>query len=190
MNPKESKFKAATMLVYDIPQGSKIPNPSDVLRRRGVRINLSCWIIPDDRVPFTLIDELKKGGAVVYTVHYDTMELDKIKALAFDLLKQEVARIRATLGATLAKSIIRYAKAKEQSSADGVNSTTQYVKFGLRRAKHHLNSAQESATAFDILADANDLFNALRFELATQTELWFTQCASWKEKAGTMGGSR
>ncbi len=141
-------------------------------------------------MPFALIEELKKAGAVVYTVHYDTMELDKIKRLAFDLLKQEVARIRTTLNATIFTATERYVKAQRQSSVDGVNATAQFVKFGLRRAKHHLNSAQEAATAFDILADANDLFDALRSELATQTELWFTECAMQKEKTAAMGGSR
>lgn len=39
------------LLIYDIPKGTPIPNPSPELRRRGLHLQYSSWVIPEDAIP-------------------------------------------------------------------------------------------------------------------------------------------
>lgn len=58
-----------SVLVYDIPTvPSQIQNPSVNLRRMCVRINLSCWLVKNGRIPFQVIEDLNRGIGVRWFV--------------------------------------------------------------------------------------------------------------------------
>lgn len=81
----------ACLVIYDIPQGSELANPSPKLRRRAIRVNLSCWIVREDLVPYSLLNELAEGGAVYHVVKFDASEGKNLIKMAIQALKKEVA---------------------------------------------------------------------------------------------------
>jgi hypothetical protein len=92
---------ATKILTYDIPSAINFPNPSNILRRRGVRFNLSCWILDEDRVPWSLVEDMKQAGIrKVYVVpgfdtnHEDAQRL-MIDALTEDVRKQQERDLKA-----------------------------------------------------------------------------------------------
>jgi hypothetical protein len=89
-----------TMLMYDIPERSNVTNPSGRLRRIGMRINKSVWIVPTESVPQYLVNELITAGAAVITAPYD-VEASKnllVAAVAFANreLSEAVSRAEAS----------------------------------------------------------------------------------------------
>lgn len=80
----------ASLLVYDVPAALDIDNPSGRLRRLGVRINLSCWAVPDDRMPWVYLQELKDAGVSWHVVAFDAGEAQKIAGIAAEAIEREV----------------------------------------------------------------------------------------------------
>lgn len=87
----ETRNLNACMLIYDIPDTADVPNPSRVLRRLGVRVNLSCWVIPESDVPYTTLHALTEGGATWHTVRFDASEARKLVDMAVAALRRELA---------------------------------------------------------------------------------------------------
>lgn len=80
----------ASMLFYDIPDSANIPNPSGKLRRRAVRINLSCWLIRTEDVPYSLLNGMASKGAKWYVLKFDPTEAGRLLQLAADNLKRDL----------------------------------------------------------------------------------------------------
>jgi hypothetical protein len=82
--------QSLTMLMYDIPDAAEIANPSGRLRRIGLRLNLSVWLVPTGSVPHTLINELIAVGSSVITAPYDTTATAGLLAAAIGFANREV----------------------------------------------------------------------------------------------------
>lgn len=164
------------MLVYDIPQKSHIQNPSDKLRRFAFRINLSCWIMPQYRVPLALVDELKGAGADVELVRFDLNEEKTIRTLARKALAKEVQALRESLTDSIPEKLAEVQKMIEtnehatEQGQEKVKSLDSFVKMRLWRAKRSLESAMEAATVFALTQDVSELFDAARADLAATNE--------------------
>lgn len=83
--------QSLTMLMYDIPDAAEINNPSARLRRIGLRLNLSVWLVPTGSVPQTLINELLAVGSSVITAPYDSTATAGLLAAAIGFANREVA---------------------------------------------------------------------------------------------------
>lgn len=81
----------ACLLIYDIPERVEFPNPSDRLRRLGVRVNLSCWCVPEIDVPYTLLHEMTKAGATWHVVRFDANEAPKLVRMCLGAIRKEIA---------------------------------------------------------------------------------------------------
>lgn len=81
----------ACMLLYDIPDTAEIANPSPVLRRLGLRVNLSCWVIPESDLPYGLLHSMAEAGATWHAVRFDRSEAQKLVAMGVQSLKRELA---------------------------------------------------------------------------------------------------
>src|SRR5262249_44000689 len=80
---------ATHLLVYDIPKKSGLANPSKRLRRLGVRINLSCWVIREENIPWNLLNELREGGASWHTVAFADDEAQTLLTMALEALQRD-----------------------------------------------------------------------------------------------------
>ena len=158
-----SEHEQAVLVVYDIPQSVGFPNPSGKLRSRGIRINLSCWIIPETRVPWALIEEMECAGVSVETVRFAESERDNLIRLAKNAIASEMGRVKAAFE----KSVADAEKKIVDVSVVGLNGGTQSpeekrayrIKKGMQRAKRALVAAKEAAIAFDLLGDIEELID-------------------------------
>src|SRR5262245_3245684 len=92
------------LLVYDIPDAADLANPTPALRGRGVRVNLSCWVVPEDRIPYHLLAEMERRGATWHVVRFADDQLDKLVAMA-----------RATITKHMAEAERRAAQSAERA---------------------------------------------------------------------------
>lgn len=86
----------ARLLIYDIPEGAELDgrpvlNPSGFLRRIGVRVNLSCWVIPEGDIPYNLLNNLRQAGATWHVVRFAPEEGRKLIEMAVESLRREVS---------------------------------------------------------------------------------------------------
>jgi hypothetical protein len=80
----------ACLLYYDIPTRAEVDNPSNVLRRFAVRVNLSCWIIREADIPYALMHRLSEAGVSWNTVPFDPKAGDRIMRTVLEALRTEV----------------------------------------------------------------------------------------------------
>lgn len=98
---------APCLLIYDIPERSGIANPSVRLRRLAIRINLSCWVVRENDLPYALLDSMRTRGAIWHAIKFDSGEVEKLLELALEQIRKE-------LKAAVSRAL------QQQRSAEGV----------------------------------------------------------------------
>lgn len=149
----------ACMLLYDIPDQADIANPSPVLRRLGLRVNLSCWVIPESDLPYGLLHSMAVAGATWHAVRFDRSEAQKLVAMGVQSLKREladqVARAR--------RSEIRASAAMDGSTESTERAEARYQREIAAVTKRYNELAADLATAaarFGIAQEAYGLVDA------------------------------
>lgn len=176
------------MLVYDIPThpAARI-RPPTFLRRIGVRVNLSCWIVPDHLLPWDWIEEVGRGGGVARVVRFDVDESDNIRSTAIEVLRSDLTRMNKSLNAMMAKAKARRefceerqarAAATGRTSAwqDEYDAAMRYVKTNHYRAMRLMRDAQAAMLIFEITNELDDAMRALRDLIKVQQHDFFTVC--------------
>jgi hypothetical protein len=191
----------ANLLFYDIPQCLKIANPSNRLRRVAVRCNLSCWIVPEDKTPFDIIDELKSKGCSVELVRFDENEEPKLRRLAREAMEKETGRIVKGLAKSIALAQKQLADALdnlgeigekklgheylEANNLSGFDEAREKIitkhdaamRAILNRAKKDCVAAEECSICFDLLADVGELVRGTRHAIKVQHDVFYAMLA-------------
>lgn len=87
---------SASLLVYDIPvgaldrDGNRLHNPSPELRRIGFRCTESVWVIPNNLVPYPLLNDLRLAGVEWELVKFDISEAPHLVEMARKSLRAEI----------------------------------------------------------------------------------------------------
>lgn len=134
---------------YDIPEKSKISNPSPFLRRRAIRINLSVWCMPEASIPYSLTQQLEEAGATVYCVAFDAREAENMLSILTDALAKEAKRAIARAEAAIKKAEDKLAESKD--SIDTTQASFDYAaEKAVKRAEALLGDYREAAKVFGI----------------------------------------
>ena len=177
-------FEQAVHLCYLIPERynpktlRKEPvcgNPSDVLRRRGFRIDYSGWLIPTHLVPRTLVAEMREAGAQVTVLRYDMAQREEVLSLVKMKFIEEIGRIEKSLKESIETTAGKFDKARRIQSVDLVNSTVKFGRRAFNKAKRLMNTAQEAALAFGITRDAEELLDGKRAAIAAAAETFIAE---------------
>ena len=184
-------MKKAVLAVYDIPDAKKkfIRNPSPILRRIGVRINLSAWIIPVHLIPWPKFNDIRGAGAALEVVEFAEHEYDKLKILAREALEKEAGTIFKSLLRSIEAAKKAYRAAEGFESPSGEDRRTRLEKSTarlLRKSKKLLVCAEEAAVAFELTADVQTVFDGIRDAIAAKNEAflkWKAEGPAWKREA-------
>lgn len=161
----------AHLLVYDIPQKAKMGNPSYHLRHYGVRVNLSAWIIPDNRIAMVPIDLWREKGAKVELVRFDERDGETIIRLAREALKLEITTMEESLRDGI--KAIRDALAKVASGDEEALAKVSNLAGGhVRRADKAADAAEECSALFGLTADVKPLIDGLRELVVARREMY------------------
>ncbi len=166
----------ACLVVYDIPSKAKCKLPGSVFRPIGIRINLSCWVVPHQLVPWDYLEEIRGYGATTEVVRFDEDEAKKIRNLAHDALRKEISDIYDSFATSL-KRAETWVPAAE-AGVDPEEKRELKVKIILQKAKRHLRYAQEAALAFDLLADVEELLKGRKEAIAAEYDAFFAKAQS------------
>lgn len=161
---------------YDIPLGEErlitrgrrrgqvtrspvYPNPSDTLRRFAIRTSESKWVVPENRIPYVLIQEMREAGCVVWDIPLDMGGLERIREWLAYNLRKEIGEREQSYRDSLAK-------AGEQTSEDKID---RHINNAAGRMTEFLEDIQHAAGIFGL--DINEMVQTTFGKVATlQTE--------------------
>lgn len=193
----------ACLLIYDIPEGAELDgrpvlNPSGFLRRIAVRVNLSCWVIPEGDIPYNLLNNLRRAGATWHVVRFAPEEGRKLIEMAIESLRKEVSE--AVSRSTTARQNAEEQLDQERDMTDPSEVAKAEQRF-LRRAEGIQNRYEEltagleaAAAKFGIapralnLNAANAAINAIKAGMEVRAEA-FAKAAAAAKADGTQNGA-
>lgn len=143
----------ASQLFYWIPEASKFPNPSGVLRRIAVRLDGSVWAIPTHLVPWSLCNEMTEAGVTWYVLRFDESEAQNLAKIAHDHLAKEIRAVEARARKSLASAQADYEKPPEGKEPMTVAGFEKRVEKAVQRAKELLGDLESAAKVFEIDPD-------------------------------------
>jgi len=177
------------MLIYDIPSSlsDECPNPSNRLWHVGFRLNLSCWVIPDNGLSSPVVQRLlnhwKQYPAVeVHIIPYHDRALEQIREIARTKLIAEIRRVHESLIKRLADAAQRHTEANAEM--DRQEQSNEYVgrrareqaeirlhgsiRSTIRDAADHLLAAVDCARVFEETESTKDLLEGLRLAIRSE----------------------
>lgn len=154
---KVGKMRAC-LLIYDIPERAEINNPSGALRRVGIRANLSCWIIPEDAIPYGLLNTLTEAGASWHTVPFAPEAGKALITIAIQSMKKELQDSINRARRSQAQAATQYEESGESEKA-----REYYVRRAegiTARVNELIEDFRQAAARFGIRGDALNLDEA------------------------------
>lgn len=120
LNPEVVKNFRPMLFTYDLPDRAGFKNPSALLRRFAVRMNLSDWLLDTGDLPNALIGEMLDAGCNPRTYRFHPDDARKLLADAVVELRKQVAAAvkRAERSAREAAEWLATATAEEGLTAD------------------------------------------------------------------------
>lgn len=163
----------ASLLLYDIPVGVG-PNPSGRLRSIAARVQLSCWIVPEQNVTaaWAATEKIRGKGCSVELVRFDENDAGTIVRLAREALSGELNRMYRALQNGLGKLHADLA-AIEPGDVKAWEQSRAFAYRQVRAAKKLAVDAGECALAFDILGEIAPLRDGLMALAKARAELYF-----------------
>lgn len=148
--------QSLSLLTYDIPERAGFPNPSGALRRRALRVNLSCWVVAQGREPWTLLERMAEAG-----VNWNLWEF--APSASEGILKVAAANMRRELEENArreARALERIDAARDEAEANPANGPrtldaarnrhTRERAEVLKRSERLARDLEEAARAFGL----------------------------------------
>lgn len=151
---------SACLLIYDIPENAPVGNPSDQLRRIAVRVNLSCWIIPESLIPYHLLNTMAAGGATWHVVRFDASEAEKLATMARDAIRRDIKQAISRARASIARTDNSTDAAMLEDSAEAERSYIRRTRNALNRARRLVKHLSAAASMFGIDKESINLADA------------------------------
>lgn len=167
------------LLIYDIPQTSKLRNPSGLLRRFAARINLSCWVAPLKNVALLPLKEWIESGAIVEVVQFDENEREKVIDLARRAIIRDVEEMREYVNVHVRSVRKKFDAVSNLASGSddrekAWKKAEHFAYLGLYRAKKLAEAAEEAALHFDLTGDVASVVEALRGTIKARAAIYFS----------------
>lgn len=153
------------LLIYDIPERrlDPIQNPSGRLYSRAVRVNLSCWVIMEDQIPYQLLHDLASRGATWHIVPFSDDAMLTLQNMIRQSVQQQLAdaniRTQESLSGAIAKLEESLADPEKAGKAD--KAFGYATKAALKRARTLFGDLTTAVKTFGIEPSSLKLNEAL-----------------------------
>ena len=114
MASQSATTRTTALVDYYIPSRSKVPNPSGVLRPRGIRIDGSVWVMYSDMVPVACVRRMIAGGARVFVIDLGPVESAKFCEVAIHCLQEDVKKAEERQTKVLEAALAKLTEVEER----------------------------------------------------------------------------
>lgn len=156
MNAVEFSDLSPCLLLYDVPTGSGVANPSGRLRRIAFRINLSAWVVRRPDLPYSYLNSLAARGVKWRVVSFDPSEAGTLVQMGIENIRQEIA-------SAVARSRKADRRASRNRDKNDAKSDIDYAvacRLNVRRLRKLLDDMEHAAARFGITAGQLSLAEA------------------------------
>lgn len=142
-------------LIYDIPAYRGIPNPSGFLRSRAFRANLSCWVIPENNIPYEWCDDMRERGVDIKLAPYDPKGGAELVTMAIASIHEDIRELIGDAERTR-RNADRYLDAQAEKGVAGqelIGTENKYAESAnlmLKRLIKKLDDIEKCAESFGI----------------------------------------
>ena len=169
----------STLIVYDIAESLKIANPSPVMRRHGVRLNLSCWVVPCNLVPTDFLEKLRSQGADVHLLQFADGDWDKVLALAKDALKRHCRDVTQMVRAK--SLVLQNQLTLALAGDDSTDKNYKRWRSILSRGRREALATEQCAMGFGLTHDCQEALDGLKNTLAAEMD----KALAWRDRPQT-----
>jgi hypothetical protein len=174
----------------DVPEADNFVHPSEYLARIAVRSTLSCWIIPEDKIPLTRLNRLTRVGARWRSYRVDQAEAVRLLEEAVAAMQRELddAATRATESQQRADAQLDAVPADE----DPLKAQKRYL-YRAKQIQERTKTLTENVlAAADVFGVRNRILNVERARsivdsVATAMQ---TRARLWSEAMESLRNSR
>lgn len=150
----------ASLLYYDIPDSIRFPNPSRLLRRVAVRVNLSVWVVPVDLIPWNLLARMDAKGISRNVVEFADKEADNLIAIARAAFAAQVIAAANSAQKTASKAA-GVGEDEGLEGADLAHYVDARVRAATRKGERLIAELTSAASGFGLSPDDFAAPNAL-----------------------------
>ena len=185
----------ACLIIYDIPDDSKLHNPSDFFRRIGFRVNLSCWVVPESAIPYRFLRDLRTGGANVDVVRFDAAEGPRLVRMAVANIRKELADQVKRTRESLARAESQFL-ANSESPTERDENERRYISrtnSQLKRLEVLMADVDNAARTFGFdparlnLGDARAAYDAYQTGVQAKSDAYVTATNALRATGTTTG---
>lgn len=144
------------LVVYDLPEGSGIPNPSRWFRVQGVRIAYSDWVFREDCIPYGRLNDMGDQGAIWHCVPFESSE--GAQAAMQELL---LHALQGEMRKALARAQRSERNAASAAEERGPEAYRAWVERACRRAGIMLDGLAAGAATLGIQLDTESTLRAI-----------------------------
>lgn len=165
------------LLYYKIPTGV-MRNPASMLRRFGVTVDGSVWILPVKNIVLIPIKKWRELGVTAEVVEFNESELPKVIAIARRAISNDLDSMRAHVEKSVAEVRKRF-KAVDacptgSTERDEARKHAEHFAYVvLYRAKGIADAAEECALHFDLTGDVEPLVDGLRRTIKAKAAIFY-----------------
>lgn len=144
---RRPNIPAMSILNYDVSDDATRTRAADVLRRRAVRTTFSGWVVPTDKIPWALVDELRAAGEVVTLYRYDPADAESLLFAIQHTLRTQIRQAGESAEASADRAAQQYAESDKPNRGKYLE---QRIKAAHADAQKKLTAYQEAAVTFGI----------------------------------------
>jgi hypothetical protein len=154
----------SSILMYDIPTRTNFPNPTARLWRCGTRLNLSCWVVRADLVPWTLLNEMKDAGVRWHLLPFSDADSKEATALMLGNIRDELKAAQAREAKSLREQDETLAAAE---TAAGNVMTSELLAARRKHAKDRAGVIKRTEKIVKLLKESASLFSLEGIDFST-----------------------
>jgi hypothetical protein len=161
------KSLEVTLFWYDIPKvrGRDIfPNPSNILRRIGVRTNGSDWAIPTHLLPYNLINEMIQSGCNCHMMEFATDTAKRLANLLSIVTESLDKQVKDSVNSVqeIATDAAAVQDETEESPDKAARAYRTRVNGAIRRATVYLGDYMQAAKNFGVALRLDSAISQVR----------------------------
>jgi hypothetical protein len=166
------------LVIYDLPEALKIPNPAAYFRRFGRALNQSGYFFPPGTVPLARVERLRTLGAIVWIIDVHESSWETVVAGVRLSIQKQMGQTLAKVSELNLKCRVLLADAEWDSGQEKAYRRWRAV---LAKARRECLAAEECALGWGITRDVADGVEAVKLALSAGLNAAMTSFALKKE---------
>ena len=144
---RRPNIPAMSILNFDVSDDARRRRVYGILVRQGVRTTFTGWVVPTDRIPWALVDEMRTVGDVVTLYRYDPADAESLLFAIQHTLRTQIRQAAESAEASANNAAEQYANSDKPNRGKYMEAR---IKGAAAIAAERLSAYRDAAAVFGI----------------------------------------